>query len=67
MKNQIAPVLAGVYSGDLHQLSIGSTLPYLIDYKNDYGSIIRGFDANREQFVKAANKKFISFKMVYLL
>lgn len=62
VKNQIAPVLAGVYSGDLHQLSIASTLPYLIDYKNDYESIINGFEANREQFVKAANKKFISFK-----
>ncbi len=62
VQNQIAPVLAGVYSGDLHQLSIASTLPYLIDYKNEYGSIIKGFDANREQFVKAANKKFISFK-----
>ncbi|SCX68452.1 protoporphyrinogen oxidase [Lysinibacillus fusiformis] len=62
VENQIAPVLAGVYSGDLHQLSIASTLPYLIDYKNDYGSIIKGFDANREQFVKAANKKFISFQ-----
>ena len=61
VQNQIAPVLAGVYSGDLHQLSIASTLPYLIDYKNEYGSIIKGFDANREQFVKAANKKFISF------
>ncbi|KMY29914.1 protoporphyrinogen oxidase [Lysinibacillus xylanilyticus] len=62
VQNQIAPVLAGVYSGDLNQLSIASTLPYLIDYKNDYGSIIKGFDANRDQFVKAANKKFISFK-----
>jgi len=62
VQNQIAPVLAGVYSGDLNQLSIASTLPYLIDYKNDYGSIIKGFDANREQFEKAANKKFISFK-----
>jgi len=62
VQNQIAPVLAGVYSGDLYQLSIASTLPYLIDYKNDYGSIIKGFDANREQFLKAANKKFISFK-----
>ena len=62
VQNQIAPVLAGVYSGDLNQLSIASTLPYLIDYKNDYGSIIKGFDANREQFLKAANKKFISFK-----
>ncbi|MGE7930368.1 protoporphyrinogen oxidase [Lysinibacillus xylanilyticus] len=62
VQNQIAPVLAGVYSGDLNQLSIASTLPYLIDYKNDYGSIIKGFDTNRDQFVKAANKKFISFK-----
>lgn len=34
----------------------------MIDYKNEYGSIIKGFDANREQFAKAANKKFISFK-----
>ncbi|MCL1698286.1 protoporphyrinogen oxidase [Lysinibacillus sp. BPa_S21] len=62
VQNQIAPVLAGVYSGDLNQLSIASTLPYLIDYKNDYGSIIKGFNANREQFIKSANKKFISFK-----
>ena len=62
VQNQIAPVLAGVYSGDLHQLSIASTLPYLIDYKNDYGSIIKGFEMHRDQFVKAANKKFISFK-----
>ncbi|MEG0470912.1 MAG: protoporphyrinogen oxidase [Solibacillus sp.] len=59
---QIAPVLSGVYSGDLYQLSLASTLPYLVDYKNDYGSIIKGFEANREQFEKAANKKFISFK-----
>lgn len=62
VRKQIAPVLAGVYSGDLYQLSLASTLPYLVDYKNDYGSIIKGFEANREQFEKAANKKFISFQ-----
>ena len=62
VKKQIAPVLAGVYSGDLYQLSINSTLPYLVDYKNEYGSIMKGFEANRAQFEKAANKKFISFK-----
>lgn len=62
VKKQIAPVLAGVYSGDLYQLSLNSTLPYLVDYKNEYGSIIKGFEANREQFEKASNKKFISFK-----
>ena len=62
VRKQIAPVLAGVYSGDLYQLSLNSTLPYLVDYKNNYGSIMKGFEANRAQFEKAANKKFISFK-----
>jgi len=62
VEKQIAPVLAGVYSGDLYQLSLASTLPYLVDYKNKYGSIMKGFEANRAQFEKAADKKFISFK-----
>ncbi|HWK22769.1 MAG TPA: protoporphyrinogen oxidase [Ureibacillus sp.] len=62
VEKQIAPVLAGVYSGDLYQLSLASTLPYLVDYKNRYGSIMKGFEANRAQFEKAADKKFISFK-----
>lgn len=62
VEKQIAPVLAGVYSGDLYQLSLASTLPYLVDYKNNYGSIMKGFEANREQFEQAANKKFISFR-----
>lgn len=62
VQKQIAPVLAGVYSGDLYQLSLASTLPYLVDYKNEYGSIIKGFEANREQFEKSASKKFISFR-----
>lgn len=62
VQKQIAPVLAGVYSGDLYQLSLASTLPYLVDYKNDYGSIIKGFEANRAQFEKSASKKFISFR-----
>lgn len=62
VEKQIAPVLAGVYSGDLYQLSLASTLPYLVDYKNKYGSIMKGFEANKEQFDKAANKKFISFR-----
>lgn len=62
VEKQIAPVLSGVYSGDLNKLTMASTLPYLIDYKDEYGSIIKGLEANREQFLAAANKKFISFK-----
>lgn len=62
VEKQIAPVLSGVYSGKLDDLTISSTLPYLIDYKNEYGSIIKGLEAHKEQFAAAANKKFISFK-----
>ncbi|MCV5307150.1 FAD-dependent oxidoreductase, partial [Escherichia coli] len=39
-----------------------STLPYLLDYKNKYGSIIKGFEENKKQFQSAGNKKFVSFK-----
>ena len=62
VEKQIAPVLAGVYSGDIYKLSINSTLPYLVDYKNEYGSIMKGFQANRDKFERQANKKFLSFK-----
>ncbi len=62
VQKQIAPVLAGVYSGNLYELSLNSTLPFLVDYKNEYGSIMKGFEANREKFEGDANKKFISFK-----
>ncbi|MGB6406233.1 MAG: protoporphyrinogen oxidase [Planococcus donghaensis] len=61
VENQIAPVLSGVYSGNLYELTLSSTLPYLVDYKNKYGSIIKGFEANKEFFQGASNKKFISF------
>lgn len=62
VEKQIAPVLSGVYSGELDKLTMASTLPYLVDYKNEYGSIMKGLEANKEQFQAAANKKFISFK-----
>ncbi|RNF38677.1 protoporphyrinogen oxidase [Planococcus salinus] len=61
VNNQIAPVLSGVYSGDLYDLTLASTLPYLVDYKNEYGSIIKGLEANKKRFQGASNKKFISF------
>ncbi|TWT24842.1 protoporphyrinogen oxidase [Planomicrobium sp. CPCC 101110] len=61
VRNQIAPVLSGVYSGDIYELTLASTLPYLVDYKNKYGSIIKGLGENKQRFQGAANKKFISF------
>ncbi|PWW04881.1 oxygen-dependent protoporphyrinogen oxidase [Paenibacillus cellulosilyticus] len=61
VEKQIAPVLSGVYSGDLYELTLASTLPYLLDYKNEYGSIIQGLDAHRAKF-QSGGKKFYSFR-----
>ncbi|GFN33923.1 protoporphyrinogen oxidase [Paenibacillus xylaniclasticus] len=58
---QIAPVLSGVYSGDLRELTIASTLPYLLKYKNEYGSIMKGLEANRGTLQKGGDRKFYSF------
>ncbi|MGV3465302.1 MAG: protoporphyrinogen oxidase [Heyndrickxia sp.] len=62
VENQIAPVLSGVYSGKLNELTLATTLPYLLDYKNQYGSIIRGLSENKARFQSSDNKKFVSFK-----
>lgn len=62
VEKQIAPVLSGVYSGKLADLTIASTLPYLLDYKNEYGSIIRGLSENKKASQGNAGKKFLSFK-----
>lgn len=58
---QIAPVLSGVYSGSLSELTLASTMPYLLDYKNEYGSIIRGLEANKSRFKSSGGGKFLSF------
>lgn len=59
--NQIAPVLSGVYSGEVDDLTIASTLPFLVDYKNEHGSIIRGLEVNKEKFKRSSTVKFLSF------
>ncbi|WP_036652836.1 protoporphyrinogen oxidase [Paenibacillus pini] len=62
VEKQISPVLSGVYSGKLSDLTIASTLPYLIDYKNEYGSIIKGLSENKAKFQGSGDKKFMSFQ-----
>ncbi|WP_078550092.1 protoporphyrinogen oxidase [Litchfieldia alkalitelluris] len=62
VEKQIGPVLSGVYSGDLYKLTLASTLPYLLEYKNQFGSIIEGLSHHKEKFKASADKKFISFK-----
>ena len=62
VEKQIAPVLSGVYSGKLSDLTIASTLPNVFDYKEEYGSIIKGFEANKKKFQSGGGQKFISFR-----
>lgn len=62
VEKQIGPVLSGVYSGKLNELTIASTIPYVFDYKEEYGSIIKGFEANKDKFQSSGEKKFLSFK-----
>jgi oxygen-dependent protoporphyrinogen oxidase len=62
VEKQIAPVLSGVYSGKLSDLTLASTLPYLLDYKDKYGSIIKGLEANKEKFQIGGERKFLSFR-----
>lgn len=62
VERQIAPVISGVYSGNLNDLTLASTMPYLLDYKNKYGSIIQGFSENRKQYQGNGDKKFLSFE-----
>ena len=38
----VASALAGIYAGDIGQLSCRSTLPHVWSYEQDYGSLIRG-------------------------
>lgn len=62
VEKQIGPVLSGVYSGDLKDLTISSTLPQVFDYKEKYGSIIKGFEENRKVWQSGGDRKFLSLK-----
>lgn len=62
VQNQIAPVISGVYSGELHDLTIASTFPYLLEYKNAHGSIMGGLAEHKQKFLGSGNKKFVSFQ-----
>ena len=42
VQSLIEPLLSGVYSGDIDELSLQSTLPSLLRYEQQRGSVIRG-------------------------
>lgn len=62
VESQVAPVVSGVYSGELRELTIASTFPYLLEYKNTYGSIMGGLAENKHKYLSTGSKKFVSFQ-----
>jgi oxygen-dependent protoporphyrinogen oxidase len=51
-----APLLGGIYAGDVGELSVRSTFPQLIDIEKKHGSLVRGFLALQAARAKAAPK-----------
>lgn len=49
------PVLSGIYAGDPEKMEASTVLKQFVAYENEYGSIIKGFKAN-----KGKNKRVIS-------
>ncbi|HEY5649294.1 MAG TPA: protoporphyrinogen oxidase [Nitrospiria bacterium] len=49
------PLMAGIYAGDAHQMSLASTFPQFRDLENRYGSLIRGMLARRKEMRNRAS------------
>lgn len=47
VKSIAEPLLAGIYAGDLHKLSLQATFPQFAQYEREHGSIILGSRHNR--------------------
>lgn len=65
VENLIEPLLAGVYSSDLDQMSLFATFPNFYNLEQKYGSLIKGLQQTRERPKADTGKKagqFLSFK-----
>ncbi|MCK8491432.1 protoporphyrinogen oxidase [Spirosoma sp. RP8] len=55
----LAPFVAGIYAGDPDQLLVSETFPVLLDYENEYGSVLRGLIKNQSS---AGRRQSFSFR-----
>ncbi|WP_409341718.1 protoporphyrinogen oxidase [Paenibacillus sp. MBLB4367] len=60
------PLLAGIYAGDTHRLSLQATFPQFQEAERKYGSLIKGMMANRKSAAAAAGLPEIAQKSVFL-
>jgi len=55
MKRISEPLLAGIYAGDLHKLSLKATFPQFAQAEREHGSLIRGMQENRKAGAQAGS------------
>lgn len=48
VENLIEPLLAGIYSGDIDQMSLMATFPQFYELEQEYGSLVKGLQATMD-------------------
>lgn len=65
VENLIEPLIAGVYSSDLDEMSLLATFPNFLELEQEYGSLIKGLQAtvgDRKQRTGKTPGQFFTFK-----
>jgi oxygen-dependent protoporphyrinogen oxidase len=69
LENIAEPLLAGIYAGDTHKLSLQATFPQFQAAEQKFGSLIRGIVANKNNAapvinapIQAKNSMFLSYR-----
>ncbi|WP_093132179.1 protoporphyrinogen oxidase [Salinibacillus kushneri] len=57
VENMIEPLLSGIYSGDVDQLSLMATFPNFYELEQQYGSLIRGLQNTKSKPSESSSKK----------
>lgn len=65
VENQLEPLLSGIYSGDIDQMSLMATFPEFYELEQEYGSLVKGLRKTTPKKKASTGKKagaFYSFK-----
>lgn len=55
----VTPFVSGIFAGDPYKLLLDKTFPFLSDYENKYGSVIKGFIKSKKN---GQRRQTLSFK-----
>ncbi|WP_410511834.1 protoporphyrinogen oxidase [Paenibacillus sp. BR2-3] len=65
LENMTEPLLAGIYAGDMHKISLQATFPQFGEIERQYGSLIRGMTTGRkpvETHTGTKKSAFLTFR-----